>query len=134
MSNIPRLLRLTTLCAVALMANASAKDACSNAITTPEINDCARQDLDRSEKRLNEMYKKVMVSLNQPDDESTKYSEVKKALVESQRAWVTFRQRDCDAQFQLNAGGTIRTVIYLGCMTTHADERTKSLKEYLFDK
>jgi uncharacterized protein YecT (DUF1311 family) len=111
----------------------SAKDACSNALTTPEINDCARQDLNKAEQKLNDTYKKVVASLNQPDNESTKYSEVKKALIESQRAWVTFRQRDCDALFQLNAGGTIRTVVFLGCMTQHAEQRAKSLKNYLFE-
>lgn len=98
---------------------------------TIEMNICAEKILDESEKLLNQTYKKVMALLTHPDEESIPYSKVKQNLLESQRAWVTFRKKDCDALYYAYSGGTVKDVVYLSCMSQHADKRTEELKGYI---
>ncbi|SFC35492.1 Uncharacterized protein conserved in bacteria [Pragia fontium] len=127
-----RLTLLSTAFLLALSLNVSAEELdCNNVITTPDINACAQMELDKVEKQLNQTYQKVMALINKPDEESIPYAEVKRNLLESQRAWVTFRKKDCDALYALYSGGTIRGVVYLGCMREHAVKRTEDLKGYI---
>lgn len=107
-----------------------AKPDCKNATFTPDINQCAQIELDSVEKKLNETYRKVLKSLNRPDEGAMFYSEIKSKLIDAQKAWVVFRQKDCDAYLTLNASGTIRTIMYIGCMQTHAEKRIKDISEY----
>lgn len=107
-----------------------AKLDCKNVITTPDINQCAQMEFESVEKKLNETYRRVLKSLNKPDEEAVSYADIKKGLMEAQKAWVSFRQKDCDAYFTLYASGTIRTVMYIGCMQGHAEKRIKEISEY----
>lgn len=103
---------------------------CSKAITTPDINACASVEQKKVEARLNEVYQRIINGLSQPDTETEKYSEMKNTLISAQRAWVKFREADCNAVFTRNASGTIRTVMFIGCMQAHAERRIKDLEDY----
>jgi uncharacterized protein YecT (DUF1311 family) len=48
---------------------------------------CEGEELDRQNARLNDAYKKLMSKLS-PDR--------KKALLKAQRAWIKFREANCD--------------------------------------
>jgi uncharacterized protein YecT (DUF1311 family) len=117
------------LALVSIATLSHAKVDCQKAITTPDINACAQAEFEQVEKQLNDTYRRVMQSLSKPDD-GIAYADIKKSLIEAQRAWVVFRQKDCDAYFTLYAAGTIRTVMYIGCMQGHAERRIKALEEY----
>ncbi len=112
-----------------LTTNALALD-CSKAISTPDLNTCAKQDQKEVEAELNTVYKEVIRSLSGPDTELEKPSEVKSALIKAQRAWVKFREADCNAVYLKHMSGTIRTVMYIGCMQSHAEQRIKALKNF----
>ncbi len=103
---------------------------CKKAVSTLEINECASIAEQKVEAKLNHVYQRVLKSLDQPDTETELYSEMKKKLINAQRAWVKFREADCDAVFQFHASGTIRTVMHIGCMQTHAERRIQDLEEY----
>lgn len=103
---------------------------CNKAITTPEINQCAKFDQDKVEARLNKVYQRVLKTLDKPDTEIEHYSKMKESLIAAQRSWVKFRQADCDAAFEKSASGTIRTVMYIGCMQARAEQRIKELEIY----
>ena len=113
-----------------LSSNALALD-CNKAISTPEINACAKQEQEKVEAELNAVYKEVMKSLSEPDTEYEKPSEVKAALIEAQRAWIKFREADCNAVYIQNQGGTIRTVMYISCMQQRAKQRIKELRNFI---
>ena len=51
---------------------------CDKAVSTPELEQCAESQMQRTEDKLNNVYKKEMKSYQQPDDEYMKYSEMKK--------------------------------------------------------
>jgi uncharacterized protein YecT (DUF1311 family) len=103
---------------------------CEKAFTTVDLNICAEQSLDVADKALNETYKKILADLALPDTENAagnlKWTE---ALKVSQRAWVAFRDADCEKLMIHEAGGgTATTGAILGCMTELTEARTKDLK------
>jgi uncharacterized protein YecT (DUF1311 family) len=120
---------LIALLLLACSASAAAIN-CANAITTLDINECASREQAKVEAKLNKVYQRVLKSLDKPDEELEKYSEMKKKLIVAQRAWVKFREADCDAVYAKSASGTMRTVLFIGCMQSHAEKRIKELEAY----
>jgi len=123
---------LRLICAVLLLASgrAAALD-CANALTTPDINECASVEQKKVEARLNTTYKTVLAYLDHADpiikDDA---ASAKLKLIEAQRAWIKFREADCQAQYEFNASGTIRTVLWISCMQAHAEQRTRDLESF----
>jgi uncharacterized protein YecT (DUF1311 family) len=103
---------------------------CNRAMTTMDLNECAAMQKDRTEKKLNQTYQRVLQALGKRDEDAGQHAKVKAALVAAQREWVKFREADCQAVYTLHEGGTIRTVMYLGCMDNHAQHRIKDLEDY----
>lgn len=105
---------------------------CAKANTTPEINECAHAEQQKVEQKLNATYQAALNFLDQMDplvkDDAVK---AKAKLIEAERAWIKFREADCDAVFSLNASGTIRTVLRIGCMKSHAQSRIQDLENLM---
>jgi uncharacterized protein YecT (DUF1311 family) len=101
---------------------------CNKAITTTEVNECASIEQKKVEARLNEAYQRVTKSLDQPDTDLEKFSQVKSGLIAAQREWVKFRETDCQALYTYYQGGTIRGLMFIGCMQSHAENRIKDLQ------
>jgi uncharacterized protein YecT (DUF1311 family) len=102
---------------------------CAKAVTTPDINACASAEQKKVEARLNDTYQRILRNLEPSATETASSSRIKATLVEAQRAWVKFREADCHALYTLYEDGTIRTVMYIGCMQTRAERRIKDLEE-----
>ncbi len=116
------------LAAPAALAGDTDVEACqADAITTQDINACAQTQLDRAEADLNATYRRVRAHLAEPDC-GTHCARTRELLTEAQRSWVAYRKSDCDAAWQYNADGTIRTVVYLTCMSERARTRTRELE------
>lgn len=124
----PSLIATGFLCLALASGNAPATD-CQQAVTTPELNQCAKIEQQKVEAKLNMVYQQVLRTLNEPDTESDKFSEMKQKLIQAQRAWVKFRELDCDAVYSFHAGGTIRTLMFIDCMQEHATQRIKDLED-----
>jgi uncharacterized protein YecT (DUF1311 family) len=118
------MLVLALACAPALALD------CKNAMTTPDINECASIEQKKIEARLNKVYQRVLKSLDQAEGNNGGNAEMKKKLVAAQRAWVKFREADCDAVFEKHADGSIRTVMYISCMQRRAERRIEDLEIY----
>ncbi|MDM0074357.1 lysozyme inhibitor LprI family protein [Variovorax sp. J2P1-59] len=122
--------------AVVLLAScaalAQAPDPCKTQKNTVEINECAQQTLARKDKELNAAYQSLVKSLaSDGKTDTTDYAGTKKLLQQAQRAWVQFRDSDCNAKYTLNAAGTIRDVAALSCKIEHTEQRTKQLKDWI---
>jgi uncharacterized protein YecT (DUF1311 family) len=103
-------------------------DPCATQTNTVEINYCAKLMLDEKDKELNAAYQKLLTILvPYSKDDPVDYTGVRRQLVEAQRNWVAFRDNDCKAKYTLNEQGTIRNVVYLGCLIEHTEQRTKQL-------
>jgi uncharacterized protein YecT (DUF1311 family) len=105
---------------------------CNKAVSTPDINECARINQEKTEKLLNEVYRRVLKQIEEinknPENESQK--DFKKNFIEAQRLWVKFREADCNNVYTYWSGGTIRGVMFSGCMQARAEQRIKELREY----
>jgi uncharacterized protein YecT (DUF1311 family) len=86
---------------------------------TPAMIDCMSAELKRQDGLLNENYRKLMASL------STKR---KKALQEAQRAWLKFRDTNCDFYYDPD-GGTAARVDANECLLNATTDRAKELAQ-----
>lgn len=94
---------------------------CTKAVTTPDINECTSIEQKKVEDKLNKVYQGIVKPLE---------GDEKKTLVEAQRAWVKFREADCNAVYQRWIDGTVRNVMFISCMQDRAETRIKELQEY----
>jgi len=110
---------------------ASALD-CQKAITTPDINDCGRIELNKMEVQLNLAFQRTLKAIDiiRQEPSTANKTDLKKKLIEAQRLWIKFRQVDCQATYILWSDGTIRGSMYMACMYARAEQRIKELKEY----
>ncbi len=103
---------------------------CAKAETQTDLNICAALDFDTADKALNAQYKKTraaMVAIDADLDNDMKGAE--KALIKAQRAWVDYRDRECEAQGFQARGGSMEPMLVGGCKADLTKKRTKELKD-----
>ena len=109
------------LVASAQESNLSKKyDACmdkSDGVTT-DMMDCISAEIERQDVRLNRAYKSLMANLT---------PERKKQLQEAQRAWIKFRDLNCNFYHDPD-GGSIARVNANSCLMTMTADRAKELE------
>lgn len=85
-----------------------------------EMNMCAHQDYKAADRALNTAYRALTAKID---------AVAKVLLVEAQRAWITFRDKECKYEAAENEGGSIYPMIYSGCLARLTNVRTRELKE-----
>lgn len=104
---------------------------CSNAMSTYEMNACADKDFTVADANLNRAYQSALKSI--PEMATEKPYDAKgweAALRASQRAWVAFRDAECNNHVAMFwSGGTGATADIIGCMTDKTKARTKELQD-----
>ncbi len=103
---------------------------CSNAMTQAEINACASEDYDAADKKLNAQWaktRKVMVDWDAELDEQNKGAV--DSLMKAQRAWIEYRDGQCDAVGYSVWGGTMYPAVVAGCLADLTRKRTEELKD-----
>ena len=105
-----------------LMGGTAAYADCADPQNQQEINQCVGADYREADEKLNRTYKELVGSIE--DNWAT-------ALRDAQRAWVTFRDAECEFQSMGWEGGSGRSAVQAGCLTRVTNERTKVLKELL---
>jgi uncharacterized protein YecT (DUF1311 family) len=107
------------LCASAHLAEA--KD-CNGNGTQADMNICERKNLENADARLNAAYNKL----------AAKVSAAGKAkLVDAQRAWIKYRDLQCDFESMGTNGGSIHSMIVGQCLTEMTAAQTKRLERQL---
>jgi uncharacterized protein YecT (DUF1311 family) len=130
-----RVLRLPAVLVLSAIAGhpAAAEDAidCSDPSSTVEMNFCSDKAFQEADAKLNAVYKKVLAHIAEADLEKPYDRESwEKAMRESQRAWVAFRDADCKGAVPMEwSGGSGTSAAVTGCMTEKTDARTKELTE-----
>ena len=103
---------------------------CKNPQTQSDMTSCEAARHDAADKALNAQYKKTraaMVAIDKDLDGDMKGAE--QALVKAQRAWIDYRDAECDAAGFQARGGTMEPMLVAGCLADITDKRTKELKE-----
>ncbi|MGE6786558.1 lysozyme inhibitor LprI family protein [Ensifer adhaerens] len=99
-------------------------DECADASDLATMNACAAKALKASDAELNALYKQIQGRLE--DDEDTT-----KLLVAAQRAWIAYRNAECDFASSGVAGGSIEPMITLQCRDDRTKKRVADFKTYL---
>ncbi|RUM23061.1 DUF1311 domain-containing protein [Rhizobium vallis] len=126
-------LNICLVAAAILLASgaASAQDiVCKNPQTQSDMTSCEAARHETADKALNAQYKKTraaMAAIDKDLDGDMKGAE--QALVKAQRAWIDYRDAECDAFGFQARGGTMEPMLVAGCLADVTDKRTKELKE-----
>ena len=97
----------------------SADAPCRNVTITVDVANCFSKAAKDADRKLNEIYGKVL-SVLQTDDQQK--------LRASQRLWVQFRDATCTAERDLYEGGTGANPAYLACIEEETRLRTNDLR------
>lgn len=100
-------------------------DPCAEPQTQVEMNQCAVNAYKAADAELNQVYKQLVAKL---DDEE------KAQLKEAQNAWIKYRDANCDFVADQYKGGTMRPMIYAGCLQDVTKKRTTELKTQIEDR
>lgn len=95
---------------------------CKEPQTQMEINVCAGIEYQNADKRLNQVYQKLMPKLS---------AARKQKLIVAQRAWLNFRDTNCEFEMSQFEGGTMAPAAKAGCMAQLTKTRTTQLEQYI---
>jgi uncharacterized protein YecT (DUF1311 family) len=123
-----RLHLVAVLCLAPLAASAQDVD-CSNQITQLDMNMCAYKAFEAADAELNRVYAETIAYMQAADRDYPPPGDSEEArLRKAQRAWVAFRDANCDsAGFQMR-GGSAEPLIVNGCLHAMTEERIAELR------
>ena len=105
-------------------------DPCEDADSTLEINDCMGEGFKLADAELNRVYKAAMAHIDENDHMPARTRrDWKQLLLEAQRHWITFKEKDCDLLQLEWWQGSGATAAMLGCLISKTETRTNELKE-----
>ena len=104
----------------------TAQDVCDDAYTQAELNQCTYEDYQNADKDLNAVYKVLVDTIKKSGD-----TEAKTKLVEAQRAWIKFRDAECEFSAHPMNGGSGWPMLHNGCMAHLTRVRTDELRSYI---
>ena len=90
-------------------------------MTEAELLKAAHHDANRADVELNKVYKQLMAVLNKDD---------RKRLVAAQRAWIAFRDAECEFE---SSGGADRVFLAPAAFQALTEDRTDELRSFLED-
>lgn len=88
------------------------------------MNRCAGDAFERADKALNAMWSKVLARYGEE-------AKSKKLLLDSQRAWLKYRDSYCELAAYDNIGGSIWPLINSGCLAAATRQRTRELADLI---
>jgi uncharacterized protein YecT (DUF1311 family) len=97
-------------------------DPCANPMTQMEMNQCAIKEYQDADSELNRVYKEVMAKLR---------PEMQAKLKTAQKAWLQYRDANCDCASFDYSEGSIYPVMYYGCLKNMTVARTKEIQDLL---
>jgi len=116
------MMRVALLAAALLVAASPAfaeDDGCDrNNQSQMAMNQCAGVDAANADAALNKIYKQLAAKLDGKE---------KTALRDAQRAWIAFRDKECEYQTIGDDGGSIRPMELAMCARDMTEARTKTL-------
>ncbi|HEX7821515.1 MAG TPA: lysozyme inhibitor LprI family protein [Sphingobium sp.] len=120
--------------AAVLLAAGSPALACNDRVTQLDMNLCARRDFEQVDAALNVQWRKSVALMkdrdksiaDMPGDKRPTYSA---ALLDAQRAWLRFRDAECQVEGYSMRGGSAEPMVISGCLTQLTKTRIQQLKD-----
>lgn len=107
-----------------LASAAQAADCNRNDQTQMGLNSCAAADYTAADAKLNAAYGEIMKRL--ADDQDSR-----KLLQTAQRAWIGFRDAECNFVTNDSKDGSIYPMLQANCLEAQTQERLKQLSTYM---
>jgi uncharacterized protein YecT (DUF1311 family) len=105
------------------VSGAGAQD-CNNASDQTTLNMCAAQSFKKTDAELNALYRQIRARLK--DNAPTT-----RLLTGAQKAWLAFRDAECDFAASSTSGGSVYTMILMECRDALTTKRITDFKHYL---
>jgi uncharacterized protein YecT (DUF1311 family) len=93
---------------------AESADPCAAPQDQQSMNICAEADYQKADQQLTALY--------------AKFKPIPPKLRLAERAWITYRDAECDFAGDSEQGGSMQPMIISGCLTTLTKERIETLK------
>ena len=116
---------LLALAMTPLMASGLARAAdvdCKNPVDQTSMNICANRDLQAANGKLNETWRALFDKTSKPGREK---------LLKAERAWLVWRDAQCEFNTLGSAGGSIHPMVHALCLSQLTQAQTKLLNEQL---
>ena len=105
---------------------------CEKAMTQSDLNICANKDYEAADKELNAVYKTTMTAMQETDRQlgeiDPNYVGAVEALKKAQRAWIGYRDGQCELAGFEARGGSMEPMLVSGCLADLTQKRTAELK------
>ncbi|MBO9698041.1 MAG: DUF1311 domain-containing protein [Sphingopyxis sp.] len=108
---------------------------CDNAMAQIELNACAWKEFERADAAMNAQWKLTAARMKEIDagfdrshDNRPGYFDT---LLAAQRAWLTYRDKQCASEGYTMRGGSAEPMVISGCQTQLTEARTKQLKDLI---
>ena len=118
---------LSVLMAAAVAASPPQLD-CKDPQTQTDMNICAGRTYEAADAEMARQYRLLASRMKQTDTAGPEYFA---ALLESQRAWLKFRDAQCKFEGYLVKGGTAEPLMISRCSEELTKKRTEDLKSLL---
>ncbi len=103
---------------------------CTAPQTQADMTICASRDYDAADKALNTEYQSVRKILAERDSSASDDADkgAAKALLAAQRAWIAYRDANCEAVGYQARGGTLEPMLVASCLADMSRKRAEELK------
>jgi len=123
---------LALLLAAAVPAAAQDEVDCNNQMAQQDMNYCAARDYEAADAELNTVWKQARAVAKDLDGElSDDLKGADKALLAGQRAWIGYRDAQCELAGFEARGGSMEPMLVSGCLAELTRARTKELKAFI---
>ncbi len=105
-------------------------------MNTIDMVSCAEEAYQKADAELNAAYKQVIAEAETEDkqsQDSTGWPGFKDSIQGSQRAWVAFRDKECDLKTLDAKGGSLRQIEYPRCQEELTRDRIRELEKLFKD-
>ena len=125
-------MRMVALFAALAAAAAQAQQVdCANAQVQVEITYCAEQGWLRADAELNRAWGRAKAMAQSLDaDQPEQLQGIWQALLDGQRAWITYRDKTCEAEGGFMRGGTAEPMVIYGCRERLTWTRVDELEQF----
>ncbi|MCU0728868.1 MAG: lysozyme inhibitor LprI family protein [Sphingopyxis sp.] len=118
------------------LAQANPPHDCSNPITQTDMNICEAAAFLAADRAMNAAWTEARRVMQERDRETARYRDNRDdrpgyyaALLESQRAWLRYRDSQCAIRGYAARGGSMEPMLISGCKRELTDERTAFLRD-----
>jgi uncharacterized protein YecT (DUF1311 family) len=108
---------------------------CDNAMAQFELNACAYKEYERADAAMNAQWKVTAARMKEIDKDLDRTQDNRPGyfdtLLAAQRAWLTYRDKQCASEGYAMRGGSAEPMVISGCQTQLTEARTRQLKDLL---